>query len=281
MFDRLNQFIGIYLDLLRRLFTWPIWGLLLVNALLVYLILYIHVHALSPTWYGLMSAWTGLVSEDGSRMFFHYPGQFIQLNFFFSWAKQIYAILLESLFLGTAAALFMAVFNRERLPMMQALRQQVSRWPHLMLAALILNGLFALIGYLLPTILAPWLVGYNRRLLAFQFGIMPLVYTILAALLFYMIPLVAGRGRTAWTAAWESIKTAARRPIASFFLAAIALAVPVLLAGIINRPDIIVTKFRPEATYLLLVAAIVVDLFANFVWIGTASRILTQAPPQR
>ena len=47
-----------------------------------------------------------------------------------------------------------------------------------------------------------------------------------------------------------------------------------LISAIMGRSEYIIERFRPEMVYWLLIVGLVVDMLANFFWIGTATRFL-------
>jgi hypothetical protein len=51
---------------------------------------------------------------------------------------------------------------------------------------------------------------------------------------------------------------------------------PYLLSRIAGRSEQIVWNFRPELVYWVMLAGLVVELVANFFWMGTAVRFLLE-----
>ncbi|MEW6049647.1 MAG: hypothetical protein AB1644_01085 [Candidatus Zixiibacteriota bacterium] len=276
LLKHLNDFVTLFVDTLKQMGRWRVWLVLGVYVLIGWLLLYVHYKALSPVLYGTVKFWTSLFGEEASNRFFHYPGQFFYLSYFFGWAKLIMAVVLEGLFLGTTISLFRSAFSGGELRIGASLRSQVAVWVHLIGVSVIFNALITLAGMLLPILFAPWITGYARRTLAFDFVFMPFVFTVLLSLFYFAIPSVAIRRLSIWRAIGRSLRTFARRPFTCFFMSGLILAAPVLLAATADRADFIISKLRPELMYWLLLAGLLAEMIANFFWMGTAARFMAE-----
>ncbi len=276
MLKHLNAFITLLVDTIKQMGRGKIWLILALYLGLGWILLFVHYKAVSPGFYGLVSVWTRLFGEDASTRFFHYPGHFYYLSYFFGWAKLIVGVLLEGLFLGTAALMFRNAFADSPGPLGASFRAQVKVWGHLVAVSVIFNGIITLAGLFLPIAAAPWIEGYARRTAAFEFAFMPLVFTVLLSLFYFAIPVVAIHGQSWRQGILRSLKIFLRRPMTCFFLSGLVLFVPVLLAALADRSDIIISKFRPELVFWLLMAGLFAELLANFFWMGTAARFLIE-----
>jgi hypothetical protein len=274
LLKHINQFVFLFEETFRQLHRWRIWLVLAVYAALAWLVLYIHVDISSPYFFGLMKAWTPIFGSARAEGFFHYPGHYALLPYYFEWAKLILSVLLEGLFLGTAALLFYSRFASGTQNLPGSFRAEVRLWGQLVLASIVFNGLLTLVGWALPTVFAPLLRGYGRRTLAFEFVVMPFIYSLLLGLFYFAVPSIAIRGVSFLKGIGRSFKIFLRRPFMSFFLAAIVLLAPIAVAAVLQQTDTIINKFKPEMVYWLLVAGILADMVSAFLWMGTAARFL-------
>jgi hypothetical protein len=270
----INQFVSLYEETFKQLFRWRIWLALAIYAVLAWLVLYAHSDISSPLLFGIMKVWTSIFGSTRAAGFFHYPGHYSLMPYYFEWAKMILSIIVEGVFLGTAALLFYNVFVGTAQDLADSFRVQIRLWGQLVLASVIINGLISLVGWALPTLFAPLLRGYGRRTLAFEFVFMPFVYSLLLALFYFTIPSIAITGVSFLKGMSRSLKIFVHRPFTSFFLAAIVLLAPVAVASIVQQTDTLIDKFRPETIYWLLAIGILADLVSAFLWMGTAARFL-------
>ncbi|HVP07330.1 MAG TPA: hypothetical protein VMS71_05755, partial [Candidatus Acidoferrum sp.] len=170
--------------------------------------------------------------------------------------------------------LFFKVFTNEDAKLAPSFRTQLSLWGNLVLASLIFNGLTTLLGLYVPEWVAPLVRGYGRRTFVFQFMVMPFLYSVLLALFYFTVPAIAIYRQSFLKAIGRSFRIFAHNPFTSFFLAAIIISVPVMVSVGAERPDVIITKFRPELVLWVLLIGLAVDLVAGFFWMGTAARFL-------
>lgn len=270
----INRFVGLFFDTLRQLWRWKIWLLLMTYGLIMFAVLCVHNNPLSPLFYGIMKLWTSLLNSRDSSRFFHYPGHYLYLTQFFGWAKLVVGVLLEGIFLGTVALLFRNYFTATRPVLKESLRSQVNLWRQFVLASCIVNGIITLAGVLIPQIFSTYLIGYERRLLAFQLVVMPFVFSVIVALFYSVIPAIAMHRVSFWRGILFSLKSFAARPFTYLFLSAIILFLPVVFGFLADKSDTIVGKFRPELMFWILAVGLVGDMISNFFWIGTATRLL-------
>jgi len=270
----INRFVGLFPDTFRQFSRGRIWLPLLVYFALVWLVLYAHYQHLSPVFHGLIEAWTGLVSPRRAVGFSHYPGHFLMLPFFFDWARLAVGLLFEGVALGAAALMFSDRFLDVEKADRSSFRLILPSWIHLVVGWVVLNGLMLAAMILLTSWLEGWLAGSPRRTMAFEFALMPGIYIGLLALFLFVIPAVAVYGETVVQAIKRSLGIFRRHPITCLALAAVILAGPLAVSFVAGRPVMIVEKFNPELVYRILLAGLVIDLIAGFVWMGTAVRFL-------
>lgn len=271
MLQRINHYFLLILDTIKQVGLWRAWLLLVVYFLVNWLLLYAHFDFMSPLFYGAVKAWTSLVNPNLAPAFTHYPQHFAFMDLYFSWSKLGLGFLFEGLVLGVVARIFAGRVYRHARD--GEARSIWSLWIHLIIVWAVLNGLWMLVASQVPALLAPYLNG-PRRVMAFSFVFLPFVFMAVFSLLFCALPAVAVYGDNAFKAILRSLRLFLRRPFTCFFLAAVVLVVPTFLAAVVSRPDQILDKFRPELIYYLLLAGLVVEIPANFLWIGTAVHFL-------
>lgn len=276
MLAYINQFIGLFIDSLRQAGRGKIWlslfGLLVVNGF----VLYMHYDFLSPVFFSIMSAWTSLISQSASTMFTHYPMHFVLMPFYFGIAKLIPGLILESLLLGAVAIYFrngyLGATGSERL----TLRSAFASWGSLIIAWLVINGLTVLVSIYFPDLFRFLHQDSPRRLLLFNFLVMPAFFAIILSLFFFAIPSIAIFRENFLKGIKRSLKMFIHRPLTCLFLSGVILAGPYLLSAIAGYSEDISTKFKPELIFWILVAGLVVELLANFFWMGTAVKFLLE-----
>ncbi len=269
-----NLFVGLFVDTFKQFGRGRVWLLLLGYFLLNWLLLYAHYDFLSPLFYVCVSFWTGLFGGQQAVGFTHYPGHFMLLPYFFGWAKFYLGLILEGAVLGAVALMFYGSFLDIPKEERSTLRATLSSWIHLVFGWLLINGLILLVSRELPALLEPWLAGSPRRIQAFEFVVLPFSYVMILALFFFVLPRVAVYRESFFKALKRGLRLFVRNPFTCFFLSLIIMVVPVFLSIIAGYSSGIVEKFRPELVYWLLLAGLVVDIFFNFFWMGTAVRFL-------
>ena len=272
----INHFIGLFLDSLRSLGRGRIWFLLLLNLLINLLVLYSHYDFQSPIFYGVINWWTNLFDSGRAIGFTHYPGHLLLLPYFNGWAKFFVSMAVEGAILGGVAVAFFRTFvdvgKRER----QSVAGALWLWVQLILAWLLVNGLILLVNTQLPDLVTDFLQGSPRRQDVFDLLVLPSIYVVILALFYFAIPFAAIYRTNIIKAAGNSIRIFFQRPITCLALAAFMLAVPVIIGATVGQQELIVDKFKPELIYWLLLVGLVVDVFVNFFWMGTAARVLAE-----
>jgi len=273
LLDKINQFLLLFVETLRRLGNWRIWAVLLGYLALHWLVLYGHFRYVSTPFYGWLTPWIDFIGGDRAQAFSHYPQHFFYLGRYAGWAKLSVSLLIEGPVLGVVAMLFWRSFTKA--PLEGPQRGVLGRWFNLVLAWAGLNALMMAVGHFLPTLASPFLNG-PRRVLAFSYMVLPLCFAMVFAVLYFALPRVAVLGENAPLAIWRSVVQFVRRPFLAFFGAALILALPVFLNAVTSRPASIIDGFRPELVYWLLSASLVFEMVANFFWMGTAVSFLIE-----
>ncbi|MDH4156690.1 MAG: hypothetical protein OEW00_05385, partial [candidate division Zixibacteria bacterium] len=152
----------------------------------------------------------------------------------------------------------------------------LTRWVHLVIAWVLLNGLMLVANDRLQSFFGPFVSGSPRRELAVEFLVMPAAYICILSLLFFAIPAIVVFRENAFKAIKRSLIIFIERPIAVILCSALVLVIPVLLSAASGRPAVIVEKFRPELVYWILWVGLVADMVVNFLWMGMATRYLAE-----
>lgn len=277
LLDRINQFVYLFLDTIRQFGLGRAWLLLLGWFAVNFFVLFMHYDFTSPAFHGAMAVWLKLVGrivgDDAVAAFSYYPQQFFYLGEFFGWAKLLIGLLFEGLVLGLVARAFADRFEGE---VNSNGRPITSLWIQLSLAWLVINGLTVAAAYVIPQVLAPVLNG-PRRIMAFSFIGMPLVYIGIFSFFMFVIPAIATRGDSFGQAILRSLRIWIRRPLTAIFMALLILVVPLLVSTFAGKPSQIIDTFRPEMVYWLLALGLFVEMIANFFWMGTTVRFLSEA----
>ncbi len=270
----INRLIGIIVDTLRQIPRGRIWLWLLIYFVIDFIVLYAHYDFTSPIFYGVINLWTGLFSDQQATGFTHYPGHFLLLPTFYDWGKLVVGVIFEGLLLGAAALLFYETFVEVDREDRFSFKRLLPSWIHLVLAFVIINAILVGFNLLLPNLLGGWLEYSPRRILFFQWVIMPGVYVIVLALFFYMYSSIAVYRDNIIRALGRSLRLFGRNPITSLVLAAIVLSAPVIFSNIVSSPAKLIRNFSPELVYWLLLIALVAEVIVHFLWMGTSVRVL-------
>ncbi len=274
--NSINRFISIFLDTFRQLGRGRIWLVLFGYFVVNWVVLYAHFDFLNPIFHGPVKAWVHLVDSQLASGFTHYPGHFLLLPHFFDWAKFFIGLVFEGLVLGTIAIIFFDSFleveKEERLPFSTALKA----WPHLIIGWILINGLMLAVTLILPNYFEDWLFGSPRRMIVFQYGIVPGIYTFILAVFYFLIPSIIVFGENSMQALRRSVSIFIRNPFTCLFLSFFMLVPIILVSFASGQPGVIVEKFKPELVYWILLFGLVVDAIVYFFWMGTAVRFLVE-----
>jgi len=273
LLERINQFILLIIGTLRQFAQWRIWALLLPYYLLQWFVLYLLYSYPAGPLSGSVHGWSSLFGTERAAAFGHYPQHLLLLGEFSTWAKLLIGLVFEGLVLGLVASQFQRRFVGGQ-GLSAISRSLPWRWLNLTLVWAVINGLMLAAGQYLPSLLAPVLDG-PRRLLAFSFVLMPLVFTAIFSVLFLAIPSVILFQDDALRAMVRSVRHFLRRPFTMFGLGIVILAVPILLGALASRPTGIVDSFKPELVYWILAGSLLAEMISAFFWMGMTVRYLS------
>ncbi len=251
------------------------WFFLLCILIANGLLLYAHYNFTHPLFYSTITWWTELWDAQFAGGFTHYPGHFILLAYYYSSAKLFIGFLIEGGLLGAVALVFYRHIYSDIENSKLTIKSYLSNWMHLSLAWGVLNGILYAGYKFLPQIFADFLWSSPRRQMIFDYGLIPMFNILIVALFFFAIPYIAIYRTNVIDGLVQSLKLFVKRPLFILFLSTAILAVPLVLSAIMNNTSVLVEKFNPSITYILLIIGLGVDLFVNFFWIGTAVNYLS------
>jgi hypothetical protein len=270
----INRIIGLFVDTLKQFGKGRIWGWLLLYFLIDLLVLEAHYYYTSPMLHGFMSLWTGLFPEEQVTGFSHYPGHFIMLPYFFEWGKLAVGLIIEGLLIGSAAILFYESYVTIPKEDRFKFKDLLPSWIHLVLAYLIMNGILVAVSYFVPSILSEWLGGSPRRILFFDWILMPGIYIVIVSFFIYMVPSIAVYRDNVLQALARSLKTFFRNPLTTIIVVTIILAGSIIISNILSNTVTMVENFKPEIVYWILLGSLIVELIMHFFWMGTTVSLL-------
>ena len=270
----INRIIGLFVDTLKQFGKGRIWGWLLLYFLIDLLVLEAHYYYTSPMLHGFMSLWTGLFPEEQVTGFSHYPGHFIMLPYFFEWGKLAVGLIIEGLLIGASAILFYESYVTVPKEDRFKFKDLLPSWIHLVLAYLIMNGILVAVSYFIPSLLSEWLAYSPRRILLFNWILMPGIYIVIVSLFIYMVPSIAVYRDNVLQALTRSLKTFFRNPITTIIVVAIILSASIIISNILSNTVTMVENFKPEIVYWILLGSLIVELIMHFLWMGTTVRLL-------
>lgn len=270
----INRIIAIFLDTFKQLINGRIWFWLMLYLVIDLLILEAHFYYTSPMLYGIMSLWTNLFPEQQVIGFSHYPGHFIMLQYFYEWGKLAVGLIVEGLLLGAVSILFYESYVDVPKEDRFKFKDLLPSWIHLILAYLIMNGIMVAASFIVPGLLSDWLADSPRRILFFNWILMPSVYIIIVSFFVYMIPSIAVYRDNVLQAIARSFKTFFRNLITTLIIVVVILTGSIIISNIINDPVKLVDNFKPEIVYWVLLISLGVEFFMHFIWMGTTVRLL-------
>ncbi len=269
-----NRFMALILDSLRQFAAGRIWLILVGYFAFHWAVLYMLYDFSSTVFYGPVEMWASLFDHQAQVGFTHYPGHFLLLPYFAGWTKFWLALLIEGSVLGGVASI---VYSRivggqseERLDFGGVF----FLWINLSLVWLTLNGLALLISRYLPSIMANFTAKSPRVTFAVDFGLLPAIYIFIWALFFVAIPVVVIYRENFLSALRRALGVFFRNPLSSLVLAALALFIPVTLNTAAGRSDFIISNFRPEVVYWVLIVAYASEILASFFWMSSSVNLL-------
>jgi len=280
----INEFLVAVLDTFKSIGRGRIWLWLLAYFGLQALVLLAHWQWLSPLFHGPITVWLTaagylpdvLLPENTMVLFKHYPQHYLVLPAVFTWAKTLLALVFEGVVLGAIAIMFHNHYLTPEGEPPIKVKSVWSAWPKLVGAWLVLNVIFIAINVALPNVLADVLAASPRRQMAFEFGVIPLLYTIVLALFLVTIPAITTLGDSLPRALGRSLKLFFQRPFALLILAFLVLVLPLMIASAAARSVDIVQKFQPELVAWLLLLGLFLEMLAYFFWMGAGTRYLIE-----
>lgn len=275
MLKSINYFISLFLDTFKLFGRVKAWLFLLCIFFVNWLLLYSHYQFTEPLFYGFVSWWTELWDPQYAGGFTHYPGHFILLSYYYNEARWFVSLFIEGGLLGAVAVVFYRyIFTDIETPKF-SIRASFINWIHVTLGWSFINCLLYAGYKYLPMLFESFLWSSPRRQMMFDYGVIPMFNIIVVALFFFTVPYIAIYRTNVINGLKNSILIFFKRPILTLFLSGALLLVPIILSLIMNNPVALVDKFKPVIVYWLLFGGIVVDLFVNFFWMGTAVNYLS------
>ncbi|MEA2031356.1 MAG: hypothetical protein U9N55_07165 [candidate division Zixibacteria bacterium] len=270
----INRLIEIFIDVLKQVGRGRIWLWLFLYFVLQWLILEAHQEFTSPYLYDFISTWTGIFGEKQATGFMHYPGHFLLLPYFFEWARLFFGLIVEGLVLGAVSLLFYESFVQVSREDRFRFRQLLPCWIHLVLAYIILNGILMVFSFSLPNLLADMIRYSPRRIAFFEWILLPSLYTIVIAMLLAVVPSIVIYRDNIIQALGRSLRLFIHNPITCLVISVVVLVGPIVISNISSDPTSIVENFKPELVYWVLVVGLAIGVIVNFIWMGTAVRLL-------
>jgi len=272
----LNRYISLLVTPFSFLRVWRIWQILGLYCLIVVTVLLAHLYFDLPLFSGIMSLWTSMFGQEQATGFSHYPGHFILLPYFFGWARFYVGLLIEGLVFGGLSVLFYDRMTSARGDERTRVRSMFSLWLPLSMGWLVIYGLWLLISLWLPELLGTWLRYSPRRQLAFEFGLLPLLFVIVMSMTYFVLPAIAIYRESVWAATKRSVRLFIRMPFTFFFLALTISIAPLMISIIQGKSGSIVEKFSPELVFWITLVGVVADMAVIFMWVGSAVRMLVE-----
>ena len=272
----INRFIALVLDSLRQFAAWRIWLLLISYFAVHWIILYMLYDFSSPVFYGPVETWSSFFDRQARIGFTHYPGHFLLLPYFAGWTKFWVALIVEGGILGLVASV---VYSRMGggLPAERLTSGRLALlWINLSAVWLVLNGLALLASRYLPELMEGFTAKSPRMTFAVDFGLLPATFILMWALFFVAIPIVVIYRENFLKAIGRSVALFIRNPLSSLFLAGLAIFVPVLLNTAAGQSNFIISNFRPEMVYWVLVVAYASEILASFFWMSSSVNLLVR-----
>ena len=137
-----------------------------------------------------------------------------------------------------------------------------------------MNGIMIAVSFTVPSLISDWLAYSPRRLMFFNWILMPGIYIIIVSFFIYMIPSIAVYRDNILQALGRSFKTFFRNPITTLILVGVILSGSIVISNILFDTTKLVNNFKPEIVYWVLVISLVVEFIMHFIWMGTTVRLL-------
>ncbi len=267
--EKVNLFFSVYLAGLRSLKKSLLWIPFLLYALIQLLLLlalvYFYVPLLSVILIPLIKGFIGDFA-------LHYPAYFLFLPKTFSRANLVLGGILGSAFIGWQTYLFFSSFLPDRKAKLgEGLKASFSKYFLLLgvwlIETLVLLGWF----YLIPRLGKGLLTGGFKNELAFEIlslGVGIVFYGFFA----YVFAAIVISGKNIFTGLGTSVSIYKRNFFSTYFFVLLPnlLTFPFTLLN--HRAALLISKFNPEITFLILILEIGVSTIANYLLISTLTR---------
>lgn len=267
--DRINRFLGLYLDTFKAIGRPMTWFPFLVLALMQFGILVILEHFVHPRLYPILRPLVDLLGEGRADFFSHYPELYLFLPTVYQWGAKILGILFEGLFLGISSVYFVRIYRDRDTKVSYAFR----RWPQLIIIGAVITGILLLIVTYIPGLFSDLLTKSPRRAMAFEY-LLRLAMVIIYTFFIYAMPALIVYRDGLFRAFVTSFKLFGRNPIFTFFLAFIPFLLSLPITYAIDNVTTLVDKFSPELVFYILAGSIVVGFVSNYFITGTVVKFM-------
>ncbi len=270
---RWPEFWFLYGRVFRQMGQPILWAPLLLQGLIALAVAVVHYYIFSPLTGPIMSGWVRLIRPDYAPLFYHYPAHFVFLPYFFGNARVIVNLLTEALLSAVMIDMLIAVYRGERPALMISFSHAWRRYLSLTLVwAVVIAVLYLVNAYFLDFVQN--VLGYSLQTAPRRQFAASLLLRVLTVLIYapaiYLLPSIMVGGRPFWGLIRRGLAVFARHP----FVAAGLVMVPYLIglppSWASVESEKIVASFYPELVYHLVIISVVVDVFVNFILLGTS-----------
>ena len=271
--EKINRFLGLYLDVFRAIAKPLTWFPFLVYALLQFLMLLLLENYVHPYIYPVLHPLIALLGEGRADFFGHYPELYLMLPTVYQWGKLIIGVVLEGLLIGITSVYFLRAFRNGEKGVSVA--TAFTRWPILLIIWAVVTGILLIINLYLPDLFGDMLFKSPRRMMVFEIFLRLLTVAVYSVFI-YAIPAVIVYRNGLLGAFKTTFRLFARNPFFSFFLALIPFLFSIPISYATDNVTTIVDKFTPELVFYILVAGIFVDFLINYFITGTVVKFLAE-----
>lgn len=269
----LSEFWYLYGQTFRLMGKISLWVPLLLHAALALVLAFMHYYIFSPVTGSIVGSWTSLINAEYAPLFFHYPGHFSLLPYFYGIARLVVNVFTEAFLFGIVIDLLISLYRDQKPLFMTSFGRALRRYLKLSLAWLVLLGILYLINKYLNSFIEE-VLGYSlqdapRRQMMAQLGSRGLTILLYAAFIF-LLPAIMAEADSYWTAIKRAFRTFARHPFIAIGIVLIPYLIGLIPSWVLADPTRIVTNFYPELVFYLLLVSIGVDVVVNFILLGTS-----------
>ncbi len=270
--DKINRFIGLYVDTFKALKRPGILLPFLIYACFQVILLQLLVNYTNPGLYPVLSPVINLIREGGGDYFAHYPGLYTMLPLVFQYGKFALGLLFEGLMIGLTVLLFLRIFKSDRTSDFN-LSTAFKNWPRLFVVWGVIAGILMIFNLYFPGFFIEYLRGSPRRLMLFDLAVRLATVGIYSVFL-YAVPSIIVYRQGIIRSFQSSLVLFLRYPLFSFFLAFVPFMLSLPISYAAANSNLIVNKFSPELVHYLLLGGVVADLVINFFLAGTIAKFL-------